>query len=1002
MSLIVAACGHISVQVEEPTPRFEVEASPAATNSEGVKPTLLPQATSNKEYVDAKGFFSLLPPSGWVTQEYPDDPRGKVAFGDPESGAAINILTQASTMTDFEELVENAERRSVDVAAQFGAEVNLERVTFGDAPALLLTISIPGETKQIQYQFLRGGLLCNLAYAAPPESFDDLLPTALQSLETFEPTRVDLTDADVVRHSVAAKLRRATLAIQSGDLEYALQAVNEGLVVAPGDARFLELKKEIEAKLGVAASGTESGAPSSPSTPDTDTSDGASLAPTASFSANANTPTDHWTTSGPAISFGPDDILHAAWADQTANGPAILYAQSANAGRPLTQTVTVAGDTGADARGAPTIAGGPNGSVALAWEEQRDGAWHIAFSRSPDGKQFTAPVLLDTLGGPGDELQPTLAAGPDGALYLAWCEVGPNDTSVLFSTRGATDGSFPTGRPVSSEGGMQADPTLLVDRQGRVHIAWTGVSEGTPAIYYAWSDDGSSFGQAIKASQGKGEQLPSLAQDVNGHLHLAWAGLFGYTRLALPAGVPASSVALPVYYAFYALSSDGGTTFTPPVAVNDGGSSVSAAPPQTAVAAGDTGTAYVAFLTSSARDGVVLHYDRGKDGQFGEDITLAEAESAPGGPAMAADGHGRVVVAWAERGSGTLVVRVALAENGRPFASEPGTPGAALEPPTEAIFVQGEPFAAPGTPDDIAYDGDHLWLVEFDRVYEVTETGEPVAEWEWQSWTRRGDGLGWADGALWGIGPDVLASYEQGKQALKPVREIELPWALTKTAVYGPHITWDGRSLWVSHEARVYQVDLSSEEIISAFPAPAPVTGLASDGNRLWLATGVFDSEARVHVCDAQGQLIASFPSPMPLHGIAMDDGFLWAVGNTEFGGIKNVYQLNIAEAASYVDAVQAAQVGTDRLQYEWQISEQENKDGAPVLEVVNHTGTDLTVTLGDATALSLSPGQVLKRFADNRATTFEASVPALVGITGGISFEDGFQYTWVFTVSRS
>ena len=374
--------------------------------------------------------------------------------------------------------------------------------------------------------------------------------------------------------------------------------------------------------------------------------------PTPTPIVGARLPPTRGTSSGPAIAIGPDDTLHIAWSDQSEGSPAIFYARSTDGGVSFSLPIVVAGGLDVEARGAPTIAGGPNGAVAIAWEEKRGGVWGIAFSHSADGENFGVPTLVGDPDATGDREQPTLAAGPEGTLYLAWRDLRVGESGGIFFNRATAEGGFDPETPVSPFPEFQGDPVLAVDGQGRVHLAWTDRRDGPRTIYYARADDSVTFA-AVRTVSEEGSHIPSLAVDKDGGLHLAWAWPIAY-----------------VYHTHYAVSTDGGHTFSPEDMLNDGGPSVSVSPPNTAVGVSTEGTVYVAFRTSSPRDGVVIHYDRRKDGRFGRDVTVAGGKevSAPSRPAMASDSQGRIFLAWGEHEGGSFQVYLARAEAGGDFS----------------------------------------------------------------------------------------------------------------------------------------------------------------------------------------------------------------------------------------------------------------------------------------------------------------------------------------------
>lgn len=204
---------------------------------------------SSQQYVDPKGFFTIFPPSDWFIREYPNDPRGKVAFMHPSiKNLTLRIIAQAADYRNIEELKQNAETVARKIRTQFGGEVTIRSSSLGDAPALRIIITIPDQFKQSQYQFLRGRMYYNISYSAPLDAFEDFLTEVTYSIDTFEPSSRGVSTKDVVQHSISAKVRRATLLIQTDNLELALEAVNEGLEIEPTNSKLIELKKLIQEK----------------------------------------------------------------------------------------------------------------------------------------------------------------------------------------------------------------------------------------------------------------------------------------------------------------------------------------------------------------------------------------------------------------------------------------------------------------------------------------------------------------------------------------------------------------------------------------------------------------------------------------------------------------------------------------------------------------------------------------------------------------------------------
>ncbi len=202
---------------------------------------------AGKRYSDPKGYFKIVPPAGWRTHEYPQDPRGKVAFLGPKSNIELRVLVNAVDFGTTDALV----RFCKDIEKRIGINTNIKRITFGGRPAVERTfrfIRFKG-LKFYAIDFLVGKVDHNLQYGAPEHLFDKYRPIVLKSMETYEPVLRKLTDDQAIKHAVAKKYRLAQLMMELGNLQLALDYVKEGLEIASKDIKFLKLKQQIEDKL---------------------------------------------------------------------------------------------------------------------------------------------------------------------------------------------------------------------------------------------------------------------------------------------------------------------------------------------------------------------------------------------------------------------------------------------------------------------------------------------------------------------------------------------------------------------------------------------------------------------------------------------------------------------------------------------------------------------------------------------------------------------------------
>ena len=196
---------------------------------------------SQMQFVDPKGYFKIVPPEGWKTQEYPQDPRGKVAFLAPESNTDLRVLVNSVDFNTTDALIKYFK----DLEKRIGQAMNIEKTEFGGRQVIKRSLEMKG-LKLYIIDFLVGNVDHNIQFAAPSSSYQKYLPLILKSMETYETMEQSLTNEEMIQHAVAKKLRLAQLMMELGNYNLSLDYINEGLEISPKDSKLLELKKQVE------------------------------------------------------------------------------------------------------------------------------------------------------------------------------------------------------------------------------------------------------------------------------------------------------------------------------------------------------------------------------------------------------------------------------------------------------------------------------------------------------------------------------------------------------------------------------------------------------------------------------------------------------------------------------------------------------------------------------------------------------------------------------------
>jgi hypothetical protein len=122
---------------------------------------------ADQQYVDPKGNFKIVPPRGWKVQEYPQDPRGKVAFLAPDGSGDLRVLTNSVEFSTLGDLVKFCQ----DLEKRIGLSTNIKKVEFYGRPAVQRNFTIKGK-EFLAYDLLIGKVDHNLQYGADQSTFN--------------------------------------------------------------------------------------------------------------------------------------------------------------------------------------------------------------------------------------------------------------------------------------------------------------------------------------------------------------------------------------------------------------------------------------------------------------------------------------------------------------------------------------------------------------------------------------------------------------------------------------------------------------------------------------------------------------------------------------------------------------------------------------------------------------------------------------------------------------
>jgi hypothetical protein len=249
------------------------------------------------------------------------------------------------------------------------------------------------------------------------------------------------------------------------------------------------------------------------------------------------------------------------------HGGEIFFARSTDGGKSFRGSVNLSNTTAGAGKGRLTaqiwhngsldLAMSPQGNLYAAWTEYEGPLW---FSRSTDGgESFSDPLRIGGGNDTNPARGPSLAVNDDGTIYLAWT-VGEDRAADIRFAKSDDDGrSFGEPQIVFESGGHADAPKLAVDGKGTVHLVYAESAAGPFRRYHVrytrLIDGANTFDEPRKIAGPHGEQFesvsfPALSLDGKDRLYVIWE-LFP-NRRGQPRGLGLT------------YSSDGGETFASP------------------------------------------------------------------------------------------------------------------------------------------------------------------------------------------------------------------------------------------------------------------------------------------------------------------------------------------------------------------------------------------------------------------------------------------------------
>lgn len=222
------------------TKQKESQESILSTNENSNKTERKNNVLEDNLYKDPNGYFSILPPFEWKAENYPDDPRGKVAFFGPEK-IELRILAKGVDYDNFDKMYSVI----LNIEKSNNIKSSKEKIIFCDKTALKRVLTY-GSLKIMFIDVMIGNVSHNIMYSAQPAIFDKYLILIWSSLNTYDPILKGVTPDEMKQHSIAKCIRLSKIFIENKNYNLAMDFVMQGLLEDENNFELIELKKSIE------------------------------------------------------------------------------------------------------------------------------------------------------------------------------------------------------------------------------------------------------------------------------------------------------------------------------------------------------------------------------------------------------------------------------------------------------------------------------------------------------------------------------------------------------------------------------------------------------------------------------------------------------------------------------------------------------------------------------------------------------------------------------------
>ncbi len=231
-------------------------------------------------------------------------------------------------------------------------------------------------------------------------------------------------------------------------------------------------------------------------------------------------PADSW---APSLALDSNNNVHIAWRDDRDGNREIYYTKLDNDGNTLVDDRRLTFDPAYSYR--PSLAVDSNNNVHIAWWDSRDGGTEIYYTKLDNNGNTLVDDRRLTFD-PASSRYPSLALDSNNNVHIAWEDYrhGNSNSEIYYTKLDNNGNTLVDDRRLTFDPAYSSWPSLALDSNNNVHIAWHDDRDGNYEIYYTKLDNnGNTLVDDTRLTfDPAGSVVPSLALDSNNNVHIAW------------------------------------------------------------------------------------------------------------------------------------------------------------------------------------------------------------------------------------------------------------------------------------------------------------------------------------------------------------------------------------------------------------------------------------------------------------------------------------------------